>query len=377
MTHNIKNECVKIFSVNDSEWNAFCSSISSYHYHQSAPWGNFLKTIGWRCIYNIVELNGEEIGGYHIINKNLSGMFSIGIVLQGPIVKNESINNQAYLAKALKETTKKEGLDVLICDIAYRLESMPVYLSENKFKPYSKKLPLTHMVSATAVLPLTESVDSIFKGVSKSRQRDIKLGLKKEVNYKIGNRDDIRVFHKLLMKGAERRGVTSVYVNIDHLYCLWDQFSKESQAFLFIAEYKGEALCAVLGLIISDTYYGYQSGWSGKYSELGITHALYWKSIVWAKENNCAYYDFVQITPDAAQAYLTKQPYTPQMKSDSFFGPTINKMRYGSQILISPGQYLYMPNIVKRILFMNLLRILPYFKKIRFKLMKLNHATAK
>ncbi len=64
---------------------------------------------------------------------------------------------------------------------------------------------------------------------------------------------------------------------------LWRLLSLYGYIKVFLAEYEGEVVSALVVLVFRDTAYTLGIGWSGRHGKCRPNEVLYWSAITWAK----------------------------------------------------------------------------------------------
>jgi lipid II:glycine glycyltransferase (peptidoglycan interpeptide bridge formation enzyme) len=157
-----------------------------------------------------------------------------------------------------------------------------------------------------------------------------------------------------MLRMCDRRHTEPTHKNVEFFYLLWDNMSPQGWFKLFLLEYESDVVCALVGFSVGDTFRYWKWGWSGEYPELNFSSVLIWKTIGWAKENGFRYFDFVQVDYDVALAMKEKKELTTELNNRSFSGPTQFKVRFGGELVSTPGVYVLFRNRMIKFVFLKL-----------------------
>ena len=330
------------------QWDQFLITVTEPPFEQSSAWARAREVEGWVGM-QIMLLEGEEVvAGVQVLTWQLSRWGKIAMAPQGPCFSEKGVPYHNLLIQLVKQWLKKQGIIYLVWDINYKHPQWIKHLLHNGFSYKIEALPPHPIIKATLLLDLKPDIDTIFSQLRKYRKKNIKRGLMHPICHRLGSRHDLDLFFSLMLVMCERRNTTPTNRDVRFFYRLWDALQPYHGIMLHIAEYDNKPVCAMLCFTLGDTFRAFKWGWSGEYAELNITHVLYWRTIEWAKENGFQKYDFVQVDPDVAEAYIKGEDASGNLQERNFYGPTINKMRYGGELIHYPGVFIYFPNWLLR-----------------------------
>jgi lipid II:glycine glycyltransferase (peptidoglycan interpeptide bridge formation enzyme) len=278
----------------------------------------------------------------------------IGLVIQGPLVNNKDLGGFDFFNSELKKFLKKNSFLYVGVVIPYENVFLVDKLKSAGFVLRPGGLPPTAVVEDTLMLDLKKSKKELWSDVNSGRRRNIKKGLKQNFVFREGGRDELPVFHNLMLRMCDRRHTEPTHKNVEFFYLLWDNMSPQGWFKLFLLEYESDVVCALVGFSVGDTFRYWKWGWSGEYPELNFSSVLIWKTIGWAKENGFRYFDFVQVDYDVALAMKEKKELTTELNNRSFSGPTQFKVRFGGELVSTPGVYVLFRNRMIKFVFLKL-----------------------
>ena len=112
--------------------------------------------------------------------------------------------------------------------------------------------------------------------------------------------------------------------------------SPEKNARITIAEYRGEAVAALLSYGLGEAVYG-KTLVRKPHRNPGVHELLVWDSLRWAKSAGYRYYDFGRIDPKAGGEFIGGERSLGSFrKRMAFF-----KLRLGGEVVFCPAAYCY------------------------------------
>lgn len=330
----------------DVDWDTFLSQIPGGRFEQTSLWSQVKKVDGWQPLRLIFTLGDKIIAGFQILMKKKPLVGYIGYVSKGPVVKNENIKIVMLVISQLKRITQKSGIKILVVQPPDYNHSFVDTLKENGFLRDN----ITKAVCATARLDLSDNLNTLFDSMSPSTRRNIRLGLRKGVKVRKGNKDDIHTFFKFMLTSCKRQNVLPSPASVDYFFALWDKFSPKGDTILLISEYDCEDISSIFAIGFGDTVYIYKIGWSGQFGKYRPNDVAHWELIKHAKTNGYRYLDFVGIEPEAADAIRQSQVLPDQFKqSVSSF-----KLGFGGEALLLSRACVYIYNPFLKIAYKNI-----------------------
>ncbi len=351
------NNNYKVFVCKNSkneEWDTFISYIPGVHYEQTTGWAIASELRGWSIWRLYIKKDDKIVIGAQISFLRYPLIGKIGFVIQGPLMSSDDDEVfNAFIIEFKKLIRANDFLYVGVV-IPYKNTLFKDKLKSGGFVRRPDGLPPTAVVEDTLMLDLKRSKQELWADVNSGRRRNIKRGLKQDFIFCEGSKDELPVFHDLMLKMCNRRHTVATHKNIEFYYRLWDNLAPQGWIKLFMLEYESEVVCALIGFTIGDTFRYWQWGWSGKYPELNFSSVLIWKTIEWAKDNGFRYFDFVQVDRAVALAMKEQKELTEELKNRSFAGPTQFKVRFGGELVKTPGVYVLFRNKIVRFIVLNI-----------------------
>ena len=275
------------------------------------------------------------MAGVQVLVRPLPALGAIGYLPKGPLF--------AFYDPALVEMMFAEIHRV---SKVYRITSLfvqppnnGVHLSEllpsHGFQPTSIAIA---QPTATLLIDLSKELDAILAGMKSKTRYAIRLGRRKGITTREGTARDIPTFHHLLMETGKRQDFTPP--DEEFFVAMARLLGRHGHFKLFLAEYQGEALAALLAVPFGDTVIYKRGAWSGRHGNLHPNEALHWAAIRWAKTQGYHHYDLEGIDPGIA-AILTRGDSPPGPIADSV---SRFKLGFGGRVTLLPGIFVYIYN---------------------------------
>jgi lipid II:glycine glycyltransferase (peptidoglycan interpeptide bridge formation enzyme) len=321
--------------LNDPDWDEFVEMSNNGFHVQASYWAQFKKTNGYDVVRIIAKVEEEIVGGMQILLHKLVRSGNIGYLTKGPIL-DDAADQQLInlLFKALLQTVKECRL---ICLVIQPGKNNHIF--ESKLREYAiKSVSLSTAPRATVLVDLSKTNKELLASMRKKTRQNIRVSLRSGIKVREGTGADLNSFYSLYEAGSKRNNF--IPFRKKYLLDLWNILDSKQMIKLFIAEYEGKDISALIVVLFRDTIYACLSGWSGQYANLQPNDALEWNAILWAKSNGFKFYDLCGIEIEAARARLKGDPIPEHLKRSA----TFYKLGFGEKIQIFPQNYVYISN---------------------------------
>jgi len=351
---NIKESTSSI----DDEWDSFLARSSYGQLEQTSLWAEAKKPSGWRP-YRIVFRRDEEIiGGFQILWQQKAGVLKLGLLMKGPVVETDDSLVLNAVIDCLKMVVKKKFTALLVQtpDKDTRLTSR---LLSSGFLPNR----LSGIIkSANVVINLCQDEEHLLKSLKRQKRQNIRIAREAGITVRQGEYRELPIFFDLMRTTCQRRGVAPNPPTAEICEILWKVFSPKNQIKLFLAEFQGEIISAVLVLTLGHHASLWKFGWSGKFGQYRPNELLFWEIFNWARIQGYLTADLGPFGSFAADGLTAVTDLgSPEESSDVRF-----KTGFGGEIIkLQPG-LLYIPNSVYRLIYNSLfphLLSIPAFQK--------------
>ena len=333
----------------DNDWDSFVNEING-EIHQTSLWAEYVKfSKGWHNHRIVLKRGNDIIAGSQIKIINVRFLGKIGYIQFGPYIKEKTPEIITMMIDEIKNVARKNRFVYLTVAPNYLDNDIVPYLEAANFKIKKSELYPRMKINATLLLDLTPPADDLLNQMGSLRRKNINRGLKKDIQFVEGTRNDLEIFFELSNFTAKKYGSYPEIHRLEDLYKIWDLLSPNKWVHLHLGVVEGKTSCASLSFSIGDTFQGRFWGWNGENSNYCITEVFQWKIILFAKEKGYKYFDFVQLDLECAKA-ISEDKIDDAIKSRRFYGPTWFKMQYGGFVVEYPKVYSYFPNKIKKII---------------------------
>lgn len=313
----------------EKNWDQAVASHPAGNILQTSLWGRLKADFGWS--WEVVGYQGVDsvCAGAMVLYKKLPvSLGCIAYVPRGPVVnwddrtaidsvlssvEQASRNRKAWAVSLEPEVTKGESVEDILLSRGYRRGTRTVQ-------------PPT-----TIVIDISDDEDAILARMKSKTRYNIRLSLRKGVDVREGNLDDVGTFYKLMQETGVRDefGIHSQ----SYYQRLLELFIPAGQAALLIATVENEPVAALLILAMGHKAWYIAGASSNLHRNLMPTYAAQWEAIRWAKAKGCTSYDLWGV-PDANEEILEAQ-FTERY--DGLWGVYRFKRGFGGELVRYTG----------------------------------------
>lgn len=277
----------------EKEYKLFLEKHTKGHFMQSPEWAK-LK-IAWKNEIAVVrDENGEIKGAISILIRKLPVINATMMYApRGPVCDPHDFETLKELFNNVKQLAKKYHSYVLKMDPDIEIEDKEFEQNVRKlgFK-ISRGLKNYEGIQPRFVFRLDlkgKTEDEIMKDFHHKTRYNIRLATRRGVECRIGTRDDIAEFHKLMVETGNRDKF--LIRKQDYYERVYDSLGPEHVR-LFLSYYEGELLSGTIGILYGNKCWYLYGGSSNKHRNLMPNYLLQWEMIKWAIESGCDIYDF-------------------------------------------------------------------------------------
>lgn len=288
-------------------WNEFVGRVPEGDVLQAWEWGP-VKSPDWTPVRLGAFRDDALCGGVALLQRALPLVGPYFYASRGPLFADwADADAVRALLGGIHERARKDGIAFLRVDPAVPIERTDVVslLQIQGFAPavggdaqgFGGMQPRCVMQLDLAGRSLDE-IRASFKGQTR---RNIKLALEKHGVETITNttRDDLQTFHELYKVTAARDGFRPY--GLAYLQALWDALVPAGMAKLFLTRYQGQYLSGAICFRIGDKSWYVFGASSNEHRNVMPNYAMQWAMISWAKDLDCAWYDFRGVSPRRRQ----------------------------------------------------------------------------
>lgn len=321
----------------DAEWDRFVTTIPGGPYQQSSLWAKVKIHAGWRATRVIIESNGHIVGGAQLLVRQLPVLGSVGYVPNGPLVPLGDAASARRVLDALVERALRYRVRYLVIQPPGADDVLKRELAVHRFKSN----PDIGRASVTLRIDLRHSAEELLADMDKWTRRNIRRGRAHGVSVRLGLDEDLRTFLTIRKVASERKGFATNRSDT-HYEEMWRLLREGGHIAVFVAEYEGEPVSAMLAIAFGDTVFAHASAWTGRHGTHKPNEVLQWSVISWAKDHGYAFADLEGIDRRVADAIRDSPAKSPDEANDVF--ATRYKLGFGGQITSLSVAYDLLPN---------------------------------
>lgn len=322
-------------ALNSAEWKDFLTGCPEAHILQSTPWGELKAAFGWEVLRWVSEAGGGRVGAQILFRRSLFG-YGFAYIPKGPIGIDsrqsdhvfESPAGEKFLAE-VDAICRREKIiflkvepDLLISEQPKTQRVVPpgFILSQRSIQPLR-----------TILLDISVSPEEVLARMKQKTRYNIRLAQRKGVQVRRTN--SLETFYDLMRLTGERDrfGVHS----LEYYRRAFELFRPLDACELFMAEYEGKALAAIMVFAWGHRAWYFYGASSSEHRELMPAYLLQWEAIRWAQRKGCLQYDLWGI-PDAPEDLLEREfPH----RNDGLWGVYRFKRGFGGMVSRAAGPW--------------------------------------
>lgn len=324
-------------NLEDPAWDAFVAGTPGGHHVQTSLWAQVKASIGWSFERVVIRQGTEIAGGAQVLMRPLALGRTVGFVSKGPLLVEGDSHLAQLVLESLLDLVRRHHVQSLIVQPAIQSQSLVDAMADHGFRPTSIEVAPT----ATVIIDLKPPLQQILSGMKRSTRYNIRLSQRRSVAVREGDFDDLATYYRLLLDTARRKQF-SVFPE-EYYRAMWRIMEPHGYLKLFIAEFEGQVLAAMIAVPFGDTLLNKLSVWSGEQGQVKPNEALQWAAIEWARSHGYRYYDLEGIEPDVARRAVEQQPPDPMDDPLSRF-----KLGFGGRVTLLPSATFYIANPILR-----------------------------
>jgi lipid II:glycine glycyltransferase (peptidoglycan interpeptide bridge formation enzyme) len=281
-------------------FNAFISNHSKGHAMQLWEWGEIKERTGWIPWRLALESEGRFVAAATVLARTLP-FFHLPIFYcpRGPVVDMGDHEKLTAVFQAIRELAKKEKAILLKIDpdIPKTNQDLAKYLANNGFKQVDKGKNFEGVQPKFVFrLDISPDEETLLANMHQKTRYNIRLAIKKGVTVRLGARDDMPEFYRVLQEPPARdRFLVRSYAYFEDLY---DTLVPAGFGKLFIGEYEGKVIAGTFAFLTGDKAWYFYGASSNSYRNVMPNYLIQWEMIRWAKSKGCTLYDFRGVSGD-------------------------------------------------------------------------------
>jgi len=283
----------------------------------------------WKAIRILITKEEQIIAGAQLLIRSITPLFAVAYLTKGPVLIEEDPSIAKTIIRDVIHISQENHIQLLAIQPANNGAAISSLLLECGFQPSSLELA----PAASLVLDLTPTEDEILSQMKRQTRQNIRRSEREGITVRDGNATDMDTFYRLHVATARRQRFPPY--SLQYFQRLWDVFEPYDHIGLFLAEYNGVPISALLIIPFGNTVIAKILGWSGEYSQLRPNDAIFWHVIRWSKLHDYRYFDFEGIDPQGAKAILAGNSLPESLQHS----PDFLKLGFGGQVVLYPPAY--------------------------------------
>lgn len=299
----------------DREWDAFLASTPHGYHEQTSLYATLRNEYGLHSARTVVrDSENSIIGGVQVLFQK-TPIGRLGLVLRGPIAKNDDPETLQRVVTSLNKLAKNNRLSSIRVETFSTQRQTRKALAEEGYLSSSA----WNRDAPCAFIELQMDDAAMLLKMKKVARKQIRASQRKGVTVKFGDRLDVRTFFDLHNRSAAHQKF-AVFPERYFSY-LTETFGTERVP-TFVAYHAGKPISALMNFVMDNRLY---SCWFGmdrdaNNNELNATRLLYFEAMKWGRNNGLEGFDLTgtSLLRNQLAHYLIQRP-TIQRKH---FGPT-------------------------------------------------------
>jgi peptidoglycan pentaglycine glycine transferase (the first glycine) len=319
-------------TIDNATWFDFVQGANG-NFLQSPAWGEAKAKWGWIPRRVGVESKGTLIAGAQVLFRTLPLGFSIAYIPRAPITLNDHPTVLDALWHATHSLCRRHRAVLLTVEPDWQLPTnKTALLRVANFRP----APATIQPSATIMLDLRPSEEEVLGQMHQKWRYNIRSAGRKEIVVRRGTAADIPTFHALTLTTGERDDFA--VRPADYYADVFRAFG--DQAKLYLAEFEGKVLGAIMVVRAGDTAVYLYGASSNEERQRMPNHALQWRAMQEAKAEGATWYDFWGIPPEVPESGEVET-----LGEGGLWGVFRFKQGFGGKVVKYPGAFDYVYNL--------------------------------
>ena len=275
------------------EYKEFLEKHERCNFQQSPEWAK-VKSNWINETILAEDENGKIIGAVNVLIRKIPIFGNIMYSSRGPTCDIHDIAVMKQLTDGIKELAKKYKAIVYKAepDIESKDEEFRKIVTNLGYKIKDDAKNFREEIQPRYVFRLDikgKTEDEIFANFHSKTRYNIRLATKKGVTVKEGNREDLKIFHKIMIETGARDGF--IIRPLSYFEKMYDELAPEHMK-LLLAYYDGQPISGVIPIMYGNkTWYLYGAS-SNKHRNLMPNYLLQWEMIKMAIARKDDIYDF-------------------------------------------------------------------------------------
>lgn len=276
----------------EKEYTEFLETHERCNFQQSIEWAKV--KISWKHEVILAEDNsGKIVGSLMVWIRKIPVFGNIMYSARGPVCDIHNMEILKQLSEGIQQLAQKYNAivmrmepDIVSSDETFRNIMLDLgYQIKDDAKNFREEIQPRYVFRLDTK---DKTEDELFKNLHSKTRYNVRLATKKGVVIKEGSREDLKVFHKIMVTTGIRDGfITRPLSYFERMYdCLGKKHMK-----LLMAYYNDEPISGVIVIIYGNkTWYLYGAS-SNEHRNLMPNYLLQWEMVKIALANKSDIYD--------------------------------------------------------------------------------------
>jgi len=281
------------------KYESFLKANQKGHFMQSPQWAR-IKSFWQNEVVIVEDKNGDIKGSMSLLIRRIPFLpYTMMYSPRGPVCDphdsatlQELLTKTKQLAKKYKSYVLKMDPDIEKEDAQFeKIMKSLGYQLKGGLKPYEGIQPrFVFRLDVKARTP-----EEVLQSFHQKTRYNIRLALKKGVEVRVGTRDDLVEYHKLMVD----TGIRDKFIVRSRQYYekVYDSLGSEHVR-LFMAYYEGQPIAGSIAIVYGNKCWYLYGASSNEFRNLMPNYLLQWEMIKLAIESGCDLYDFRGATGD-------------------------------------------------------------------------------
>jgi lipid II:glycine glycyltransferase (peptidoglycan interpeptide bridge formation enzyme) len=328
--------------TNCAEWNNFVLNHPQCHRMKTSLWADTKQSNGWVTYILTARHNGTLVGGAQLYEHRIPVFGSLVCLPKGPLCES---CHEDIMPQLLSQIKKWGHINHKFCLLVQPADQEQYLVDQLLYEKFSKLADENIVPPGTIIINLEPDEHTLFKKLSHSKQGNVRRSREAGISVKEGNSQDIETFYTLYLR-------TSEYLHFEpdcktRFENIWRILYPQGHIRLFISYFEDQPVSAIILLCFGSTATCWRFGWTKEHAEKRPNEALYWHTILWAKEQGFQFFDFGEIELGAAKCLCNDHHLPEEYKCSS----VRFKLAFGGTPVLYPETYVYFPNAIVRWLY--------------------------
>lgn len=270
------------------EWSDFLEDFPAAHLLQLGEWGELKSAFGWDAIRVVRDGIGAQV-----LFRRLPLGLTFAYIPKGPLFREPTETaRKDFWAEVDALCQKRRAIFLKVEPDGWDEDSSPFILHPASFLLSPQRV----QPRSTLLIDLRGSEEDVFNRMKPKTRYNIRLAGRKEVTVRAS--DDIENFYNV-MDVTSRREAFHVH-SLEYYRRAYELFHPRGMCELFVAEFEGRTLAAVMVFASRKTGYYFYGASADEERNRKPTYPLQWEAIRWAHRKGCTEYDMWGIPDEAA-----------------------------------------------------------------------------